>query len=205
MILRASLAAALLFPTIAAAQGEARPAGWVVRADRPGADPDIRFVAMALGWHVTTGPPVLLYDPAATATGSFRVEAETYRFPGDSASGFGFFLGGSELDGERPSYLAFLVDRYGRFELHHRIGDEIHPIVARVAHPAVLPWTEGTAKNVLAAEVRPDSVRYFVNGEPVAGYAREPYMKYDGVVGLVVGADVNLHVTRLDVTPLAGD
>lgn len=204
MILRSSLVAALLLPAVSPAQDLDRPAGWVVREDDSAADVDttLRFVAMPPGWHVTTGPPVILYDPGATAAGSFRVEAETYRFPGDSAAGFGFFMGGRDLDGPEVDYVAFLVDRDGRFELHHRGGDEIHPIAQRVAHPAIVPWTEGTARNVLSAEVRPDSVRFLVNGEEVAGYERQSYMDFDGIVGLRVGGGVNLHVTRLDVTPL---
>lgn len=204
MILRASLVAILLLPVVARAQDQERPADWIVRPDDPASDADsaLRFVAMPPGWHVTTGPAVILYDPAIIASGAFRVEAETYRFPGDSAAGFGLFIGGDDLDGPDRNYFAFLVDRDGRFELHHRAGDEVHPVVERVAHPAVLPWTEGTAKNVLTAEIRPDTIRYFVNGEEVAAYERQPYMKYDGIVGLRVGADVDLHITRLDVTPI---
>ena len=204
MILRASLVAALLLPTAAPAQDLERPAGWVVRPDDSAADADttLRFVAMPPGWHVTTGPPVILYDPAATAAGSFRVEAETYRFPGDSAAGFGLFMGGRGLEGPELDYVAFLVDRDGRFELHHRGGAEIHSIAERTAHPAIVPWTGGTAKNVLSAEVRPDSVRFLVNGEEVAAYERQSYMDFDGIVGLRVGGGINLHVTRLDVTRL---
>lgn len=205
MIVRTALVATLLLPTVAPAQDLQRPAGWVVRPDDPRADVEstLRFVAMPPGWHVTTGPAVILYDPAATAAGSFRVEAETYRFPGDSAAGFGLFLGGHGLDGPGLDYLAFLVDLDGRFEIHHRAGDEIHPIAHRLAHPAIVPWTEGTARNVLSAEVRPDSVRFLVNGKEVAAYERQLYMVFEGTVGLRVGGGVNLHVTRLDVTPLA--
>lgn len=204
MILRASLVAAILLPAAAPAQDMERPAGWVVRPDDPAADADttLRFVAMPPGWHVTTGPPAILYDPAATAAGSFRVETETYRFPGDSAAGFGLFLGGRGLEGTDLDYVAFLVDRDGRFEIHHRGRTGIHPIAERAAHPAIVPWTGGTAKNVLTAEVRPDSVRFLVNGVEIAAYERQPYMDFDGIVGLRIGAGVNLHVTRLDVIPL---
>lgn len=204
MILRTMLVAALFLPAVAPAQDPERPPGWVVRPDDPAAELEtLRFVAMPPGWHVTTGPAAILYDPAAITAGSFRVEAETYRFPGDSAAGFGLFLGGHGLDGPGLDYLAFLVDREGRFEIHHRAGDEIHPIAGRLAHAAIVPWTEGTAKNVLSVEVRPDSVRFLVNGKEVAAYERQSYMVFDGTVGLRVGSGVNLHVTRLDVTPLA--
>jgi hypothetical protein len=202
-----SFLAVLLLATAAtlSAQDPQSPAGWIVKPDDPVADmePGLEFAAMPPGWHVTTGPAVILYDPALVASGSFRVEAETYRFPGKSASGFGFFLGGRDLEGVAPSYFAFLIDRDGRFELHHRAGDTVHIVSERGVHPAVVPWTEGTADNVLTAEVRPDSIRFLVNDQQIAIYAREPYMDFDGNVGLRVGGDVDLHVTRLDVTPLA--
>jgi hypothetical protein len=205
MIVRA-LALVLLAVTAAplAAQDASFPPGWVVRADDPaGTATAIAFAAMPPGWHVTTGPAAILYDPARVASGAFRIEAETYRFPGGLESGFGILLGGNDLAGPVADYFAFLIDGTGRFELHHRAGEERHPVAERAAHPAVVAWTEGTAHNVLAAEVRPDSVRFFVNAEEVAAFEREPYMDFDGVVGLRVGADVDLHVARLDVTPIA--
>ncbi|HEU4463935.1 MAG TPA: hypothetical protein VFS53_02710 [Gemmatimonadota bacterium] len=186
-----------------AAQDPSSPSGWVVRADDPVEDGDsIEFASMPPGWHVTTGPAAILYDPARIASGAFRIEAETYRFPGGLDSGAGILLGGSDLTGPAPDYFAFLIDGTGRFELYHRAGEELHLVSARAAHPAVVPWTEGTADNVLAAEVSPDSVRFFVNAQEVAAFKREPYMEFDGVVGLRVDGDVDLHVTRLDVTPL---
>jgi hypothetical protein len=181
------------------------PVGWVVRADDSVGDGrGIEFVSMAPGWHLTSGSAAVLYDPSTTASGSFRVEAETYRFPGGLESGFGILLGGSGLEGPAPEFFAFLIDGTGRFELYHRAGSEVHPVAERAAHAAVVPWTEGTADNVLAAQVGPDSIEFFVNGEQVAGFARQPYMEFDGVVGLRVEEGVDVHVTRLDVTPLAG-
>lgn len=180
------------------------PPGWLVRGDdTAAADPAVEFVSMAPGWHLTSGPAAVLYDPARAASGAFRVETETYRFPGGLESGFGILLGGSEMEGPAPDYFAFLIDGTGRFQLHHRAGDTIHMISDWMAHPAVVPWTEGTAENVLATDVRPDSVKFFVNGEPVAGFARQPYMEFDGVVGLRVEGAVDVHVSRLDVMPLA--
>ena len=72
-------------------------------------------------------------------------------------------------------------------------------------HPAILGYEdreEGdvTVKNVLAAEVSGDEVRFLVNGREVARQPREG-LPLDGVVGLRVNHRLNLHVTRLDVTP----
>lgn len=96
------------------------------------------------------------------------MEAELHRFPGGLESGFGLLLGGNDLTGPAPDYFVFLIDGTGRFELHHRIGEVVHPVVARASHPAVVPWTEGAVKNVLTAEVRPDS-RVPAGGHAAAG------------------------------------
>jgi hypothetical protein len=64
-------------------------------------------------------------------------------------------------------------------------------------------WIVKADDSVADGELRPDSIRFLVNEQQLAVYARESYMDYDGNVGLRVGRDVNLHVTRLDVTPLA--
>jgi len=199
-----ALAIALLAASAAPLSGQdaAPPPGWVVRLDEPADGPPVELAAMPPGWHLTATPAAIVYDPARVGRGAFRVEAELYRFPGGLESGFGLLLGGDDLAGPAPDYFAFLIDGAGRFELYHRAGDEIHPVSERARHPAVVPWTEGTAKNVLVAEVRPDSVRFLVNGQEVAAFGRQPYMDFDGVVGLRVDGDVDLHVSRLDVTPL---
>lgn len=200
-----ALAIALLAASAAplSAQDPAPPPGWVVRLDDPAAaEPAVELAAMPPGWHVTAVPAAILYDPQHVGSGAYRVEAETYRFPGGLESGFGIILGGSDLSGRVPDYFAFLIDGTGRFELYHRAGDEVHPVSRRAEHAAVVPWTEGAVKNVLAAEVRPDSVRFSVNGQEVAAFERQPYMDFDGVVGLRIDGDVDLHVSRLDVTPL---
>ena len=50
-----------------AADAAKLPAGWHVRADGAAAHGTVSFVDMPPGWHITTGPSVILYDPARTA------------------------------------------------------------------------------------------------------------------------------------------
>ena len=56
-------------------------------------------------------------------------------------------------------------------------------------------------KNVIAVEARGDRVRFFVNGSEVASVPRSE-LAVDGQVGLRVNHRLNLHVSRLEVTPL---
>jgi hypothetical protein len=180
-----------------------RPADWIVRHDQAG-EQKIYFVKMPPGWHVTTGPGSILYHPDKRATGRYRVEAEIFLFPGTSAGGHGIFFGGQHLDGSGngPAYWTWQLDRdgtltHGRYLQGRREGG-----AEGAKHPAVVPSSQDKAvKNVLAVEVDGDTVRLFVNGQHVgtttiAGAAGGTW---DGTVGLRVDADVNLHLTRLDV------
>lgn len=66
------------------------------------------FGTMAPGWHITTRPGAILFEPNYSSRGRFVVESESFLFPGASNAGFGVFVGGKDLEG-RPSYVAFVV------------------------------------------------------------------------------------------------
>lgn len=209
---------ALATPPVAAAQqgaeGEAEtrppPEGWMVRTDGGASAETIDFLDMAPGWHITTGPAAIFYHPDRTATGTYRVEAETHLFdPGQRREGFGILFGGTDLEGDAQSYGYFLIRRDGSYLVKRRDGAETEVIEGWTEHPAVVGWDEraedaATVKNVLAVEVGETEVAFHVNGEEVHRVAREE-LSTDGVVGLRVNHSLNLHVTRLDVTsPASG-
>jgi hypothetical protein len=187
------------------AQDFERPARWKVRFDRPAADTAIYFVSMPPGWHITTGPAGILYDPSQTAEGEYRLQSEVFLFPGVHPEGFGVFIGGADLEAADQSYLYFLIRKDGRFLVKHRAGSETHVIIPWTEHAAIIKHEgqEGTAKNVLAIECGPDHVSFFVNDEEVASLPRAQ-MDVDGIVGLRVNHGLNLHFTDLTVNPLGG-
>jgi hypothetical protein len=197
---------ALLLPQPATAQDSDFPDGWMVRADRPGQDlSEVSFVDMPPGWHITTGPAVVLWNPEMRAQGDFRVEMEVFLFdPEGRREAFGFFVGGAELDGEDQRYTYFLIRDGGEFILKERRGSEAPTLQGWTAHPAILGYADRgeddvTVKNVLALEASGDQVRFMVNGDEVARLPREG-LALDGVVGLRANHRLNLHVTRLDIT-----
>ncbi|MEJ2539297.1 MAG: hypothetical protein P8188_04905, partial [Gemmatimonadota bacterium] len=118
----------LALPTILEAQ---LPDGWRIRADRPGADlTEVVFTEMPPGWHVTTGPAVILYRPDMQAGGAYRVEMEVFLFdPGGRREAFGFFLGGAHLEGEGQRYTYFLIRDGGQFLVKSRDGRETATLV----------------------------------------------------------------------------
>lgn len=182
------------------------PEGWEVRFDRSGSSmDDVTLVEMPPGMHVTTGPALIAYHPDSTAAGSYRLESETFLFdPGTRREAFGFFIGGSDLQGAGQQYLYFLVRNGGEFLVKTRDGTSTGTVVDWTAHPAIVsydPESGANAKNVLAVEVEAGALRFFVNGEEVwVGSAGEAAT--DGVFGLRVNHGLNLHITSLIHSPL---
>jgi hypothetical protein len=129
---------------------------------------------MPPGWHVTSGPAGILYDPSRTAEGEYRLSAEIFLFPGERREGFGVFFGGRELSGPDQAYTYFLIRKDGRFLVKTRSGAETAVVVPWTEHAAILPHDggEGSVKNLLAVEAGADEVHFYVNGERVTSVPR---------------------------------
>ena len=187
-------------------EGE-RPASWRVRFDQANADTSsLMFVTMSPGWHITTGPAGIFYDPGNTAVGEFRLESEIFLFPtnGRDREAFGIIFGGRSLDGPNQAYSYFLIRNTGSFIVKRRNGSEA---------PTVHPWTESdaivkqsgedTAKNILAIVVGAETVDFLINNQNVATIPRSE-LDVDGIVGLRANHSINMHVTSLIVTQNTG-
>lgn len=204
----AALGLALLLAAPLASQDLKRPEGWKVRFDRAGStEAELEmFVSMPPGWHITTGPAGIFWDPALTASGRFRAEMEVFLFdPQGRREAFGIFFGGKDLEGAGQEYSYFLLREGGEFIVKRRQGAETPTLVDWTAHAAVASWADRgdavTAKNVLTVEADAETVRFLVNGQEVAALPRGQ-LPVDGVVGIRVNHALNLHVSRLEVTPL---
>lgn len=188
-----------------------RPEGWLLRADRTGADlSDVYFVDMPPGYHFTTGPAVIAWQPQMTAGGQFRVEMEVYLFdPGSRREAFGFFVGGQDLEGAGQRYLYFLIREGGQFLVKTREGRNTNTLVEWTAHPAIRSFSEleegsSSQLNVLAVEAHDSDLRFLVNGEEVTRVDRSS-LQVEGTVGIRVNHALNLHVSRFEVGPLSGE
>jgi hypothetical protein len=186
-----------------AAQELERPAHWKVRFDRPAPDSAVYFVSMPPGWHITTGPAAILYDPSQIAEAEYRVRSEIFLFPGERREGFGLIIGGADLEAANQSYLYFLIRKDGRFLVKHRAGSETHVIIPWTEHTGIIKHDggDGSVKNVLAIECGAEQVRFFVNDQQVASLPRSE-MDVNGIVGLRVNHSLNVHVTNLTVETL---
>ena len=199
-----SMMLAVLAPlaTVQEAERHEKPAGWQVRLDRPNADLSaVAFWTMPPGWHITTGPACILYDPSRTAEGQYHLRVEIFLFdPGERREAFGVFLGGKNLGGDNQSYDYFLIRRDGRYLIKRRAGSRTRLIRPWTVHRAIVKYdgSSETAKNVLTIEVGAEEVDFFVNGQMVTSLPRLE-VNTDGIVGLRVNHALNLHVSELTV------
>lgn len=197
-------------PAVADAQ-LTTPADWKWRQDaeapiatglqmKPG---EWAFVQMPPGWHVTTGPGVLLYPSAnGDLAGHFALESEVFLFPGQSAEEYGVFLGGQNVDSSAsPDYVAFVLRRDGQAAVLRRRGGQTTSLAAWQSNTAILPGKAGEepVKNVLKVDLDAQSGTFWVNGTKVLSVPRAE-LSTDGRVGFRIGKDMNLHITSFNVT-----
>jgi hypothetical protein len=186
----------------AAAGGGGAPDGWTVRADRGDAK-NAKITTMGKGLHVTTGPAIILYRADTKGTGSFHTLATfTQTKPSEHAEGYGLLVGGQDLDGAAQKYLYFLVRQDGSFLIKRREGEKTTDVSKGwVQHAAVKkPVDQGAATNLLEVDNKRDTSRlvFQVNGQEV--YATDAKgMPLDGIVGLRINHNLDLHVEGFDV------
>lgn len=203
--MRAVLAVIGLAASASLASAQGRPADFRVRFDRPMPDSLFQFQTMSPGWHITTSRPAgIVWRPAQSANGNWRLDATIHLFPRPGhAEGVGVIFGGSDLDGPNQSYVYFLIRKDGQFLIKRRQGAATSDIVGWTPHAAVVqqPRTEGdeSVRNDLAVEVTANEVRFFINGQRVHAMPRAG-LTTDGLVGLRVNHNLNIHVSRLDLT-----
>jgi CubicO group peptidase (beta-lactamase class C family) len=160
------------------------------------------FVGMPPGWHITTGPGVLLYPTAnGEAAGNFSLEAEIFLFPESTADEYGIFLGGRSIDGtEPPGYLAFVLRGDGQASVLSRRAGQTSTLADWTGHSAILKKHASDAvKNVIRVDVDAATLAMSVNGTRILEIPRKDLVT-DGRFGLRAGNGMNLHVSSLNVT-----
>lgn len=206
--MRTLLVSTLLCVAPAAVSGQAWPEGWQVRTDQANADPSaIAFTEMPPGHHVTTGPAAIFWRPGDEAGGRYRLDLEAHLFdPEGRREAFGLFFGGRDLAGDAQRYTYFLIRDGGEFLVKVRDGRETSTLVEWTAHPSILSFSdreEGGASvlNHLAVEADDAEIRFYVNDVEVTSVTRRPGTM-EGIAGLRVNHNLNLHISRLSVSPL---
>jgi hypothetical protein len=222
-----ALAATLAVPAISAAQDASRAVagggisapGWMGKIDAREAQngaklEDSKLVTMGQGLHVTTGPAVVYWNPANTASGNYTVEAtfteREFMAINDHAHPYGIVIGGNKMGTDEQSYLYcaaygngnFIVRGFGpaAFMLNGGRQGQASEAVNKAAAKGQ-PVTQKIALKVSA-----DKVECIIN-DKVAGtfpktdiVATGKLTSTDGIYGLRFGHNTDAHVSGLKVT-----
>lgn len=180
------------------------PAGWMARADGAAKIEDAKFVTMGPGFHVTSGPAAIYWRGSDATTGPFTASATfTQTKAPRHAEAYGIFFMGKGLQGAEQNYAYFLVRGDGKVMVKHRAGGEVHTILGWTDNAAVhRADASGKATNTLTVDAsKPDSVRLLVNGAEVAALPGSHLGSTNGIVGLRVNHNLDVHVANFSVTP----
>ena len=183
--------------------GGALPAGWMGRTDRP-ADKlsDAKFVAMGSGFHATSGPAAIYWNPKTTVTGPFTASTTMTQTKAPThPEAYGIFFMGSKLDSPEQSYMYFLVRGDGKFLINHRAGADVHKVIPWTDNAAVVKAdANGKATNKLTVDAsKADSIRFLVNDKQVAALPVSQLGTGHGLVGLRVNHNLDVHVGDLTI------
>ncbi len=222
-----ALAAALVVPAISAAQdaskavagGGIQAAGWMGKIDaneasRGGKLEDSKLVTMGQGLHVTTGPAVVYWNPANTASGNYTVEAtfSEREFMGlnDHAHPYGIFIGGNDMGTDNQSLLYcaaygngnFIVRGFGPAPFQMNGGRQGQ--ASEAVNKAAAKGQSVTQK--IALKVSADKVECLINDKVAGSYAKSDLVaagklkSTDGIYGLRFGHNTDAHIAGLKVT-----
>ena len=221
-----ALAAALVAPAVSTAQDAARPvagggisaAGWMGKIDASEASKgakleDSKLVTMGQGLHVTTGPQVVYWNPANTASGNDTVEAvfTEREFMGlnDHPHPYGIMIAGNKMGTDEQTYLYcaaygagnFIVRGFGPAPFRMNGGrGEMNDAVNKASG-------KGQAvTQKIALKVSADKVECIINDKVVGTYAKTDLVgagkltSTDGLYGLRFGHNTDAHVAGLKMT-----
>ncbi|MGQ0766850.1 MAG: hypothetical protein ACT4OZ_14475 [Gemmatimonadota bacterium] len=186
------------------------PAGYQLRLDRstnasdPDGSPDVKYVTMGSGHHVTTGPAVVIWKPEQTATGTYTLKGN-FRLtrPSGHNNYYGLVFGGAGLADSTQNYLYFLIGQNGTFIVKHRAGNATtHDVQGRTPHAAIkVPEGTGGSTNALEVRVGADKIDYVVNGTVVHTTPKSGMTaRTDGIWGIRVNHQLDVHVDGVAVT-----
>ena len=170
--------------------------GWQGRTDSARADiNDLNFRAMGPGFHVTTGPHAIFWNPSNTGSGSYTLSATfTQTMPSSHPNSFGLFFGGQDLSGDGQRYTYFLIREDGQFLIKKRMGGNTENLTSGwAAHSAVNALEGGRMTNAISVEVGASNVRFLSNGTEVASLPKAG-LDVDGVAGVRFSHQLDVHV-----------
>ena len=172
--------------------------GWQARLDSARADVnDLSFMSMGGGFHVTTGPHAIFWNPENAAAGTYTISGTfTQTEPSSHPNSFGVFIGGQNLDDDSQAYTYFLIREDGQFLIKQRVGSDTEDLSPGWApHSAVNAIENGRMQNKLSVEVGQSQIRFLSNDTELASIPRAG-LSVDGVAGVRFSHQLNVHVSE---------
>jgi hypothetical protein len=175
--------------------GGALPAGWTGRTDRGQPLTTAKFEVMEPGYHVSTGPAVILYRAADRAAAGFHTLATFNQTKAPThPEGFGMFVAGNSLDSDAQSYIYLLVRGDGAYLIKRRVGANVTTIADWTVSPAVAKAdAAGKSTNKIEIQSSGGKLTFTINGTQVHEMAATP-AETAGIVGLRVNHNLEVHV-----------
>ena len=197
------------------------PSGWMMRYDptRPGqpapAANEVNFVTMGPGFHFTTGPAAIYYNPKDVASGEYSVTATFGQRKSLGHEAFGIFIGGKNLQDSTQSYTYLVVKPcrsrgdckeagavLGEVLISQRSSDGRPTALFPIAHHDAVNVddpNDGHATNKLTIHVAKDTVHFIVNDKLVAAFPKSK-VPTDGQAGIRINHNIDVHVDWKGVT-----
>jgi hypothetical protein len=170
--------------------------GWHGKTDSGRADiNDLSFREMGGGFHVTTGPHAIFWNPSNTGSGTYTLSATFTQTKASShPNSFGLFFGGQDLSGDGQRYTYFLIREDGQFLIKKRMGGNTENLTSGwAAHSAVNALEDGRMSNTISVEVGASNVRFLSNGTEVASLPKAG-LDVDGIAGVRFSHQLDVHV-----------
>jgi hypothetical protein len=199
---------ALMLVAAATLAAQSAPAGWKQRIDRStnASDPDaagtVKFVTMGSGFHATNPQAAVYWNPATKAAGNYTLKGTfVLQKPSGHTNYYGLVFGGDQLEAAAQSYTYFLVAQDGTWLVKRRDGDATKDVSPKAASDAVKkPDASGKSTNALEVRVQADKIDYVVNGTVVGSTPKTAVARTDGIVGIRVNHQLEVHVDGFGVT-----
>ena len=215
---RDSAAGATMEGTREVAGGGITAAGWNGRIDPREASEGQKLENAKLEQRgdtmvVTTGPAVVYWNPANTATGNYTVRATftepQYMNVNDHPHPYGLFIGGNDMGTDQQSYLYCSAYGDGRFIVRGFGPDPFQMNGRRGEENAAVNKAAGQNQPVtqqISMSVKGDKVECAINGKTVGSYDKSTVVgagklkSTDGVYGIRFAHNTDGRVTGLTKT-----
>lgn len=181
----------------------APPEGWRVVTGRGRAARDsIDFRVMGAGVHTTTGPGALYFSPDSVAHAPYEAFATFIQIGDGSEEGLGLMLAGTDTASGAPRHLLVRIRGDGSWSAELRRGTETVRLLRPWARDeAVAPVNRRGARNELRVRMGVEEVVVLANGAVLGTIPAGRVGDLDGVVGLFVGRDHDVHIAGFGLEP----